>query len=102
MPYSIKTNGGTFTPKTEENVDVFMDVIEEVVEDQNQNSLWFEKGTYQGNTTRELESINVYNDEYNRIAIFNRLTGEFVTFCEPNKIEYEDLMETGNFGGQDN
>lgn len=100
LPYSIKANGGTSTPKTEENVDIFMDVVEEVVKDL--NSIWFEKGTYQGNTTRELESINVYNDESNRLAIFKRSTGEFVTLCEPTETEYEDLEETHNFGGQDN
>lgn len=98
LPYSIKKNGGTSTLRTEENVDVFMDVVEEIVE--NPNSIWFEEGTYQGGTTREEESINVYNEEYNRIAVFKKSTGEFITFCEPTRIERDNLKETGNFGGQ--
>jgi hypothetical protein len=35
-----------------------MDVVEEIVE--NPNSIWFEDGTYQGGTDREVESINIY------------------------------------------
>ena len=38
----------------------------------------FEDGRYEGGTTREVESINIYNEEANRVAIFNRSTGEFV------------------------
>ena len=98
LPYSIKKNGGTSTLRTEENVDVFMDVVESVVEDP--NSIWFEEGTYQGNTTREDESINIYNEEKNRIAVFKRSTGEFITFCQPDEDEINELSKTGNFGGQ--
>ena len=98
LPYKIKTNGGTSTAKTEENIDRFMDVVEEIVE--NPNSIWFEDGTYQGGTNRQVESINIYNEEENRIAIFKRSTGEFMTFCEPTDNERENLLETGNFGGQ--
>ena len=97
LTYKIKKNGGTSTARTEENIDRFMDVVEEIVE--NPNSIWFEDGTYQGGTNREVESINIYNEEENRIAIFKRSTGEFITFCEPNDDEREDLLETGNFGG---
>jgi len=100
LPYSVKTNGSTSTLKTEENVDFFMDVVEEIVEDP--NSLWFEEGTYQAGTDRELESINIYNEKHNRIAVFLRSTGEFITFCEPTLGELEDLSQTANFGGQDN
>lgn len=98
LPYTIKKSGGTSTPITEENVDVFIDVVEGIVE--NPNSIWFEEGTYQGGTTREVESINVYNEEYNRIGIFKRSTGEFITFCQPDEDEIDDLMTTGNFVGQ--
>lgn len=77
-----------------------MHVVEEIVYDQ--NSVWFEEGTYQGGTDRELESINIYNEEHNRIAVFLRSTGEFITFCEPTLNELEDLSQTTNFGGQDN
>jgi hypothetical protein len=58
LPYKIKKNGGTSTARTEENIDRFMDVVEEIVE--NPNSIWFEDGTYQGGTDREVESINIY------------------------------------------
>jgi len=96
LPYSVKKNGSTSTLKTEENVDVFMDVVEEMVYDP--NSLWFEEGTYQGGTDRKVESINIYNEKHNRIAVFMRSTGEFITFCEPTLDELEDLSQTANFG----
>nr|QUS63772.1 hypothetical protein [Haslea silbo] len=100
LPYSIKKNGSTSTLKTEENVDMFMDTVEEIVYDP--NNLWFEEGTYQGGTDRELESINIYNEKHNRIAVFLRSTGKFITVCESTLDELEDLSQTGNFGGQDN
>jgi hypothetical protein len=100
LPYSVKKNGSTSTLKTEENVDIFMDVVEEIVYDP--NTLWFEEATYQGGTDRELESINLYSEKHNRIAVFLRSTGEFITFCEPTLNELEDLSQTANFGGQDN
>lgn len=75
-----------------------MDVLEEIVE--NPSSIWFEDGTYQRRTNREVESINIYNEKENRVSIFKRSTGEFITFCEPDDDEREDLLETGNFGGQ--
>ena len=77
-----------------------MNAVEEIVYDP--NSLWFEKGTYQGGTDREVESINIYNEKHNRIAVFLRSTGEFITFCEPTLDELGDLSQTENFGGQDN
>jgi len=98
--YSVKKNGSTSTLKSEENVDVFMDVVEEIV--YYPNSLWFEEGTYQGGTDREIESINIYNEKDNRIAVFLRSTGEFLTLCELTLDELEDLSQTSNFGGQDN
>ena len=100
LPYSVKKNGSTSTLKTEENVDIFMDVVEEIVYEP--NTLWFEQGTYQGGTDRELESINLYSEKHNRIAVFLRSTGEFITFCEPTLDELVDLRQTENFGGQDN
>ena len=60
----------------------------------------FKHGTYQGGTNRKVDSINVYNEEKNRLAIFKQSTGEFITFCEPNGDEHDELLETGNFGGQ--
>ena len=98
LPYTIKKNGCTSTLRTEENVYTLMSGVEEVVE--NPNSIWFEESFYQGGTSREVEFINIFNEEENRVAIFKRSTGEFITFCEPDEDEIEDLVETGNFGGQ--
>lgn len=64
------------------------------------NSKWFEEGTYQGGTSREVKSINIFNEKNNRVAIFKRSTGEFITVCEPNYMERNDIMETGNFEGK--
>jgi hypothetical protein len=100
LPYAVKKNGSTSSLKTEENVNLFMDVVEEIVEDP--TSLWFEEGTYQAGTDRELESINIYNEKHNRIAVFLRSIGEFITFCEPTLGELENLSQTANFAGQDN
>ena len=60
LPYFIKKNGSTSTLKTKENVNIFINRVEEIVYDL--NSLWFEEGTYQGGTYREVESINIYNE----------------------------------------
>ncbi len=98
LPYKIKKDGSTSTARTEANIDEFMDAVEEIVE--NSNSIWFEEETYQGGRSREVESINIYNEEENRIAIFKWSTGEFITFCEPDEDEQNDLIKTGNFGGQ--
>ena len=86
---------GTSTLRTEENVDRFIDIVEETVE--NPNSIWFEEGTQLAGTDREVESINTYDDKKNRIAVFKRSTGEFITFCESVDDEIEDLFETENF-----
>ena len=98
LDFKIKNNGGTSTPRTEANIDGFVDAVEKIVE--NPNSIWFEEGTYQGRTIGEVESINIYNEEENRVAVFKRSTGEFITFCEPNDDERKDLIKTGNFGNQ--
>ena len=44
----------------------------------------------------QIANLNIY--EENWIVIFKRSTGEFMTFCEPNDDEQEDLLEIGNFG----
>lgn len=49
---TLSKKGGTSTVKTEENVDIFMDVMEEIVYDP--NSVWFEEGSYQRDTDREI------------------------------------------------
>lgn len=98
LPYKIKNNGGTSTLITEENVDTFMDAVEAIVEDP--NSIWFEDAKYQNGAVREVDSINIFNEEQNRIAIFKQSTNEFITFCELREEEEKHLFETGNFGGQ--
>jgi len=98
----ISNNGKrkkTVTKVTEENTDTFMSAIKEVVE--NKNSIWFERGTYQGGTAREVKTINVYDEKKSLIAIFKQATGEFITFCKLNRQEEADLLKTGNFGGED-
>ena len=35
------------------------------------------------------------HEEENRIAIFKRSTGEFITFCERDEDEHKDLIKTG-------
>ena len=77
-----------------------MNAVEEIVYDR--TSHWFENGTYRGGMDREVESINIYNEKHNRIAVFLKSTGEFITFCEPTLDELEDLIQTANFVGQDN
>lgn len=62
-----------------------MDEVEKIVLDQ--NSRWFKDGTYQAVTNLELKTTKIYKKELNRIAIFLRSTGEFLTFCEPNFAE---------------
>lgn len=97
LDYRVKKNGGTSTLRTEENVDDFMDVLEKIIRDE--DTIWFEKGHYQGNTTREMESLNLYNKKANRILVYQRSTREFHSFCEPTAQEVEALLQTGNFGG---
>lgn len=83
-------NGSTSALKTEENIDIFMNMVEDIVYDP--NSLWFEEETYQASTDRELESITIYNEKHNRIVVFMRSTGEFIIFCEPTLNELEDKL----------
>ena len=55
LSYKIKKNEGTSTAKTEGNIDKFINIVEEIIE--NPNSIGFEDGTYQGETNREVESL---------------------------------------------
>ena len=91
--YKIK-KGVTVTKKTDQNVEIFLDVVEKIAE--NPETQWVLDGTYQAGTDREIDSINLYTEEKNRVIIFRRSTGEFVTFCEPTKDELEDLKTITN------
>ena len=97
LEFTIKKNGSISTHRTKENVDKFMDKIQEV--NWNWTSLWF-YGTYQRRTKRKIPFINIYNERRNRIAIYNKITREFITFCEPTVNEVKNLKISLNFGGQ--
>lgn len=56
----------------------------------------FQKCTFQVNTFSSLEIINI---PVNRVVIFNRYTGELITFCEPIKEEIKYLIKIENFRG---
>ena len=103
LDYNIKPNGTTSTLKTEGNVDIFMDVVEEIVYDP--LTIWFEEGTYLEGPTNERgrDTINLYSEKHRRIIIFlkNPPVNEFFTFCEPTDEELVDLYKTGNFGKVD-
>lgn len=61
------------------------------------------KITFVGN---KIQNVRIFlvslvdNEEKNLIAIFKRSTGEFITLCEPDDDKRENLLQTGNFGGQ--
>lgn len=99
LPYKVKKDGRTSTLRTEENIIQFTDAVEKTI--RNPNSIWFDKALYQDGTKREVKSINIYNVEEKRVAVFKRSTGEFITFCQPRIGKEETkLLETGNFGGK--
>ena len=52
--------------------------MEEIVE--NPNSIWFEDGTYQGGTNREVESINIIN-------IYNNITKKKIELQSSNDLQ---------------
>jgi hypothetical protein len=63
------------------------------------NVRWLD-GTYQVGTKREFEAIHIYDLDNKIIAVFNKETGKFVTTCQLDKVENTELLETGNFGGE--
>ena len=98
LPYTISRNGKTSTKRTNENINVFMDMVEETVK--NPNSVWFEDGyTYQGGTNREEKAIYVLMEE--KLAIFEQSIGHFITYCLVDEKEIATLYETKNFGGSE-
>ena len=72
-----KKNVVTSTLKTEKNVDIFIYVVKEILNDA--NILWFEEGSYQGDTDQEFSVIHIYDLDKKIIAVFKKLTGKFVT-----------------------
>ncbi len=63
LPFDLTPKGTTKTLVTEEQIDRFIDVIAIIAEDP--DSEWWEKETYQAETTREIDSINIYSEKYN-------------------------------------
>lgn len=68
LPYTVKTNGGTKTEKTDENT---LKMMRSIVDMPNRDNVrWFENGTYQGGTDREFEAIYIYDLDKQVIAVF--------------------------------
>jgi len=97
LPYTVKSNGGTKTDKTDDNALKMMRFIVDMPN--RENVRWFEDGTYQGGTDREFEAIHIYDLDKQVIAVFRKSTGKFVTTCELTEKEDAELKATGNFGG---
>lgn len=97
LPYTIKENGRTKTEKTDENA---LKMMQSIVNMPNRDNVrWFADGTYQGNTSREFEAIHIYDLDEQVIAVFKKSTGKFVTTCQLDDDEHNELLETGNFRG---
>ena len=97
LPYTIKANGGTKTGKTDDNA---LKMMRSIVDMPNRDNVrWFEDGTYQGGTDRGFEAIHIYDLDEQVIAVFKKSTGKFVTTCQLDRDEHNELLETGNFGG---
>ena len=97
LPYTVKTNDGTKTEKTDDNT---LKMMRSVVDMPNRDNVrWFEDGTYQGGTDRGFEAIHIYDLDKQVIGVFKKLTGKFVTTCQLDRDEHNELLETGNFGG---
>lgn len=65
-----------------------------------ENVIWFEEGTYQGGTNRGFEAVHIYDLNEKIIAVFKKSTLNFVTTCQLDEDEHEELLETGNFDGE--
>lgn len=97
LPYIVKANGGTKTEKTDDNA---LKMMQSIVDMPNRDNVqWFEDGTYQGGTDRGFEAIHIYDLDKKVIAVFKKSTKKFVTTCQLDGDEHDELLETGNFGG---
>jgi len=98
--HDLPTNENGKTPKTEENALALRDSI---VNMPNRKDIqWFDNGMYQGGTERGYDSVNLYDDETQVIAVFRKQgDGElslFTTTCQltPRERDYF-LQSNGNF-----
>ena len=97
LPYTVKSNGGTKTKKSDDNT---LKMMGSIVDMPNRNNVkWFEDGTYQDGTDRGFEAIHIYDLDKKVIAVFKKSTGKFVTTCQLDRDEPNELLKTGNFGG---
>ena len=97
LPYTVKYNGGTKIEKSNHNT---LKMMRSIVDMPNRDNVqWFEDGTYQSGTDREFEAIHIYDLDKKVIAVFKKSTGKFVTTCQLDRDEHDELLETGNFGG---
>jgi hypothetical protein len=97
LPYTLNNNGGTKTEKTDDNA---LKMMRSIVNMPNRDNVeWFENGTYQGGTDRGFEAIHIYDLDKQIIAVFEKSTGKFVTTCQLDRDEHNELQATGNFGG---
>jgi hypothetical protein len=98
LPYTVKANGGTKTEKSDDNA---LKMMRSIVDMPNRDNVqWFEDGTYQGGTDREFKAIHIYDLDKKVIAVFQKSTGKFVTTCQLDRDEHNELLKsTHNFGG---
>ncbi len=100
LPYSIKQKGETKTQKTDQNT---LEMMRAIVDMPNRRNVqWFEDGTYQRDTKLGFSAIHIYDQDTQIIAVFKISTGAFVTTCQLNDDEHNELQATGNFGGGEN
>ncbi len=59
LPYTLKTNDGTRTEKSDNNALKMMRSIDDMLS--RDNVQWFEDGTYQRRTNREFKAIYIYD-----------------------------------------
>ncbi len=98
VPYTVKANGSTKSEKTDANA---LKMMQSIVDMPNRDNVqWFEDGTYQGGTDREFEAIHIYDLDKKVIAVFEKSTGKFVTTCQLDLDEHDELLEIGNFSGE--
>jgi hypothetical protein len=76
LKYTVTNKKSAKTLQTEENINVFIDEIEELVKSEKDSIQWFDNGMCQAGTTQELETIHVYDAESKLIVIFKKSTGD--------------------------
>ena len=97
LHYTVKSNGGTKTEKSDHNT---LEMMRSIVDMPNRNNVrWFEDGMYQGGTDKGFEAIHIYDLDKKVIAVFKKSTGRFVTTCQLTIEEHNELLKTRNFGG---